>query len=50
MSSIDKYTLHVVIEPVKSVLSGIQIRESPVHGGKTRTKYRVIPGQIGFSE
>lgn len=38
LSSTDRYTLRMVIEPVKSVLGGIQMRESSVHGSKTRIK------------
>lgn len=49
LSSTDRYPLHMVIEPVKSVLGGIQMGESSVHGSKTRTKCRVILRQTGFS-
>lgn len=50
LSSTDRHKLHMVIEPVKSVISKIQMRASYVHGSKTRTKCRVIPRQTGFSE
>lgn len=50
LSSTDRYELHMVIEPVKSVIGKFQMRGSYVHGSKTRIKCRVIPRQTGFSE
>lgn len=48
--STGRFTLHMGIEPVKSFLLGVQVREVPIREGKTRIEYRVVLMQTGFAE